>query len=69
MQKKNNVKVLVDPKGTDFTKYKGAYLLTPNKKEAMLATNININSEETLREALVKLKQECDLGISLITPF
>ena len=67
LAKKDNVKVLVDPKGTDFTKYKGAYLLTPNKKEAMLATNININSEETLREALVKLKQECDLGISLIT--
>ena len=28
------VKVLIDPKGADFSKYKGAYLLTPNKKEA-----------------------------------
>jgi len=65
--KDNDVKVLVDPKGADFTKYKGAYLLTPNKKEAILATNINIDSEETLKEALLKLKQECDLGISLIT--
>ena len=25
-------KVLVDPKGLDYSKYKGAYLLTPNKK-------------------------------------
>lgn len=64
---KNSVRVLVDPKGTDFSKYKGSYLLTPNKKEAMLATKININSKETLKEALIKLKQECDLGISLIT--
>ena len=29
---KNNKKVLVDPKGSDYSKYKGAYLLTPNKK-------------------------------------
>ncbi len=62
-----SVKVLVDPKGSDFSKYKGAYLLTPNKKEAILATNIDINDELSLKEALLKLKIECDLDISLIT--
>jgi len=61
------VKVLVDPKGTDFSKYKGAYLLTPNKKEAMLATKIDITDKESLKAALIKLKSDCDLGISLIT--
>ena len=65
--KQNNVKVLVDPKGSDFSKYKGAYLLTPNKKEAILATKIEIQDEESLKEALVQLKTECDLDISLIT--
>ena len=64
---KNGVKVLVDPKGSDFSKYKGAYLLTPNKKEAILATGIEIDSKESLKEALLKLKKECELGISLIT--
>jgi D-beta-D-heptose 7-phosphate kinase/D-beta-D-heptose 1-phosphate adenosyltransferase len=63
----NNVKVLVDPKGSDFAKYRGAYLLTPNKKEAILATNIDIVDEKTLKKALLKLKEECSLGISLIT--
>ena len=63
----NSVKVLVDPKGSDFSKYKGAYLLTPNKKEAMLATDIIIESEDSLKKALIKLKEECDLGLSLIT--
>lgn len=63
----NGVKVLVDPKGSDYSKYKGAYLLTPNKKEAILATKINIQDEQTLKEALLKLKNECDLDISLIT--
>ena len=61
------IKVVVDPKGNDFSKYRGAYLLTPNKKEAILATNIEINSEETLKEALLKLKNEVDLNVSLIT--
>ena len=64
---KNSVKVLVDPKGSDFTKYRGSYLLTPNKKEAIGATNIEINNEATLKEALLRLKNECDLDVSLIT--
>lgn len=67
LSKAKSVKVLVDPKGSDFSKYKGAYLLTPNKKEACLATNIDIKDDSSLEEALVKLKIECDLGISLIT--
>jgi len=64
---KHSIRVLVDPKGSDFSKYKGAYLLTPNKKEATLATNIEIDSKESLKNALLKLKKECELDISLIT--
>jgi len=60
-------KVLIDPKGPDFSKYKGAYLLTPNKKEASQATNITIKDDESLSRAIVQLKSECDLNVSLIT--
>jgi len=67
LAKKHDVKVLVDPKGKDFSKYCGAYLLTPNKKEAVLATGIDIKDEESLKKALLKLKNECDLDVSLIT--
>ena len=63
----NNVKVLVDPKGKDYSKYKGSYTLTPNKKEAMEATNIDIKDEKSLVKALEDLKQKCDLEVSLIT--
>ena len=63
----NGVKVLVDPKGSDFSKYRGAYLLTPNKKEAQLATGIDIKDDASLQEALLQLKSECDLTVSLIT--
>ncbi len=65
--KNHNIKVLVDPKGSDFSKYKGAYLLTPNKKEAVLATGIDIKDEKSLEKALLKLKEENNLDISLIT--
>jgi D-beta-D-heptose 7-phosphate kinase / D-beta-D-heptose 1-phosphate adenosyltransferase len=64
---KKNKKVLVDPKGKDFTKYKDAYLLTPNKKEACEATKINIKDDLSLTSALIQLKSEYNLGISLIT--
>ena len=64
---KANKKVLVDPKGLDYSKYKGAYLLTPNKKEAAEATQIPINDDESLTQAIKQLKIECDLDISLIT--
>jgi D-beta-D-heptose 7-phosphate kinase/D-beta-D-heptose 1-phosphate adenosyltransferase len=64
---KNSIKVLADPKGKDYSKYKGAYTLTPNKKEAMEATNIDITDEKSLVEALKSLKLCCDLEVSLIT--
>jgi D-beta-D-heptose 7-phosphate kinase/D-beta-D-heptose 1-phosphate adenosyltransferase len=64
---KNKVKVFVDPKGKDYSKYKGAYTLTPNKKEAIEATNILINDNESLEKAIRKLKDECELEVSLIT--
>ena len=62
-----NKPVLVDPKGLDYSKYKGATLLTPNKKEASLATQIEINDTASLQEAGFKLKNELDLDATLIT--
>ncbi len=63
----NNKKVLVDPKGLDYSKYKGAYLLTPNKKEASEATKVDINDNASLSQAITQLKTQCDLDVSLIT--
>ena len=63
----NGKKVLVDPKGLDYSKYKGAYLLTPNKKEASEATQVDIRDDDSLAQAIIQLKTECDLDVSLIT--
>ena len=64
---KNNKKVLVDPKGLDYSKYKGAYLLTPNKKEASEATKVNIKDNASLTKAIARIKTECELDVSIIT--
>jgi len=41
--KAKNKKVIVDPKGKDYNKYRGANLITPNEKEAQIATNMEEN--------------------------
>ena len=64
---RNNKKVLVDPKGLDYSKYQGAYLLTPNKKEASEITQIDITNKKDLEKAITQLKARFDLNISLIT--
>jgi len=63
----NNKKILVDPKGLDFSKYTGAYLLTPNKKEASEATNTIIKDNDSLKNSILKLKNQYKLNVSLIT--
>ncbi|TSE05541.1 MULTISPECIES: D-glycero-beta-D-manno-heptose-7-phosphate kinase [Aquimarina] len=60
------IKILVDPKGSDYSKYTGAYLLTPNKKEASIATNFDINNNQ-LEYAIRTLKSKYKLAISVIT--
>jgi len=60
-------KVIVDPKGTNYAKYSGAYFLTPNKKEAEIATGIKINSADSLRDALKELQKIASLEMSVIT--
>jgi len=64
---KNNIKVLVDPKGYDFSKYYSAYTLTPNKKEVFDATGISIIDEQSLLDAHRRMKQDLDLQVSIIT--
>jgi len=63
----NNIKVIVDPKGTDYSKYKDAFLLTPNIKEASEATGIEITDKNFTEKAIKKLKEDLNLDYSIIT--
>lgn len=48
----NGKKVIVDPKGKDYSKYKGAYIVTPNLKELEESSGMKCNSERAISSAL-----------------
>ncbi len=60
------IPVLVDPKGADFHKYRGATLLTPNLHEFEAVVG-SCDSEEVLVERGKNLIRECGLHALLIT--
>lgn len=61
-----NVPVLIDPKGTDFKRYQGATLLTPNMSEFEAVVGA-CHSEEEIIEKGLKLISEINLTALLIT--
>ncbi len=63
----NNVAVIVDPKGNNFAKYKGANIIKPNKKEAAIATGIEIIDQESLRSAAEGLQKQTAADVIVIT--
>ncbi|TXG01310.1 D-glycero-beta-D-manno-heptose-7-phosphate kinase [Massilia arenae] len=58
--------VLVDPKGDDFTPYRGASILTPNRSELQQVVG-GWKTEEQLLEKAQKLRQELSLDALLLT--
>jgi D-beta-D-heptose 7-phosphate kinase/D-beta-D-heptose 1-phosphate adenosyltransferase len=61
------IPVLVDPKGTDYSRYAGATLLTPNRKEAEAASGVTITDSATLAEAAGVIMNATGLQYLLIT--
>jgi D-glycero-beta-D-manno-heptose-7-phosphate kinase len=49
--KARQIPLIVDPKGSDFSKYRGATVVTPNLSEAEQVVNASITNEQSLREA------------------
>ncbi|MEA3466519.1 MAG: bifunctional D-glycero-beta-D-manno-heptose-7-phosphate kinase/D-glycero-beta-D-manno-heptose 1-phosphate adenylyltransferase HldE [Thermodesulfobacteriota bacterium] len=62
-----NIPVVVDPKGQDYRRYRGATLLTPNRAEASEASGINIVDEETLSAAGTKILNDVQLDALVLT--
>ena len=60
------VPVLVDPKGTDFSKYRGASLITPNQTEFEAVAGV-CDSDEELVERGRAMVSDLDLAALLIT--
>ncbi|WP_026841519.1 bifunctional D-glycero-beta-D-manno-heptose-7-phosphate kinase/D-glycero-beta-D-manno-heptose 1-phosphate adenylyltransferase HldE [Citrifermentans bremense] len=61
------IPVVVDPKGNDYGKYRGATILTPNRKEAEIASGVAITDQESLQCAASGLLSCLELDALLIT--
>lgn len=61
-----NIPVLVDPKGDDYDRYRGATLLTPNRKEMEQAVGA-WDSEAALQAKAQQLRNDLQLEALLIT--
>ncbi len=59
--------VIVDPKGKDFGRYRGATILTPNRAELAEATGRALNDEAEIVEAARALVRDLALGAVLVT--
>jgi D-beta-D-heptose 7-phosphate kinase / D-beta-D-heptose 1-phosphate adenosyltransferase len=62
-----DIPILVDPKGRDYSKYRGATALTPNKKETAEACGVNSSDNEKLLQAAAHLRDELDLQFLAVT--
>ena len=65
--KEKQVKVVADPKGSDYRKYRGAFVLTPNFSEFQAAVKKTLNTEKEILKEGLKLIKKLDLQALLVT--
>jgi D-beta-D-heptose 7-phosphate kinase/D-beta-D-heptose 1-phosphate adenosyltransferase len=65
--KQLGIPVIADPKGRDYSKYKGASTLTPNKKETAEACGVDMHETEALLHAAEQLKKALNLDFLAVT--
>ena len=59
--------VIVDPKGRDFTRYKGATVIKPNLKELGEATGMPVSDDQAQEAAARKLLRDTEAEYILVT--
>lgn len=64
--KSHNMQILIDPKGNDFTRYHGASLVTPNRKEFEAVVG-QCHCEDEIKDKALRLINKHQLGGLLIT--
>ena len=64
--KSKGLPILVDPKGVDFSKYRGATIITPNMQEFELVVG-KCSSEEEIQKKAMKLAYSLSIDAILIT--
>ncbi|MDP7033519.1 MAG: D-glycero-beta-D-manno-heptose-7-phosphate kinase [Planctomycetota bacterium] len=65
--REQGIPVLVDPKGRDFSIYRGAYLLTPNRLEAEIASGRSLGDDCDLEAMGGKMCEDLELDALVVT--
>ena len=63
---KNNIKVIIDPKGTDYSMYENAYMIKPNELEFSMIVGKIKNKRDMIAKGR-KLKKDLQLDTLLLT--
>ena len=63
---KKNIKVIIDPKGTDYSIYENAYIVKPNELEFSMIMG-KINNKKDMMAKGKKLKKDLQLDALLLT--
>jgi D-beta-D-heptose 7-phosphate kinase/D-beta-D-heptose 1-phosphate adenosyltransferase len=59
--------VVVDPKGNDYSRYAGAFLVTPNRQELVAASGMKGDSDEEIVAAARHIVETCRIDNVLVT--
>jgi D-beta-D-heptose 7-phosphate kinase/D-beta-D-heptose 1-phosphate adenosyltransferase len=59
--------IIVDPKGRDFSRYRGATIMTPNRGELAAATGMAVGTDAEIVAAARRLITQCMLDWVLVT--
>lgn len=66
--KSHNIPVLIDPKGHDYSIYRGATIVTPNRKElALAACVISVKTDKEIQSAAQKIIHDCGIDCVVAT--
>ena len=67
LAKAQDIPVVVDPKGRDFTIYKGASVITPNRKELAEGSGMEVDTDAHVMAAAQKIIKTCGVGAVVAT--
>ena len=59
--------VIVDPKGTDYRRYRGAALITPNRRELAQASGLPVGSDQEIVDAARLIIERCGIAAVVVT--
>ncbi|HXF52620.1 MAG TPA: D-glycero-beta-D-manno-heptose-7-phosphate kinase [Hyphomicrobiaceae bacterium] len=59
--------IVVDPKGHDYSVYRGATLITPNRQELAQVTRLPVGSDAEIEQAAAKLSEMTDSAAVVVT--